>query len=134
MYGHVNKACCLKLLSYFLGPLAALHLLLATRSLGSVYIFVHLLFVSFLQAGLIKMGAKFAPCMRVDNNLKAVLEEERRNESKTGCCVKSDGSGCIQTSQQECSVSLEMSAVNKIFQRIQNKCMYEARVIDVREK
>lgn len=55
------------------------------------------------QAGLIKMGAKFAPCMRVDNNLKAVLEEERRNESKTGCCVKSDGSGCIQTSQQECS-------------------------------
>lgn len=55
------------------------------------------------QAGLIKMGAKFAPCMRTDRNLEMVLDEERRNESETGCCVKSDGSGCIQTSQKECS-------------------------------
>lgn len=52
------------------------------------------------------MGAKFAPCMRVDSKLQDVLQDERRNESDTGCCVKSDGSGCIQTSQKECSVSL----------------------------
>lgn len=51
------------------------------------------------------MGAKFAPCMRTDKKLVRVLQEERRNESETGCCVKSDGSGCIQTSQSECSVS-----------------------------
>ena len=50
------------------------------------------------------MGAKFAPCMRPDKNLQKVLEEERRNESETGCCIKSDGSGCIQTSQKACSV------------------------------
>ena len=55
------------------------------------------------------MGAKFAPCMRLDDNLKRVLEEERRNESETGCCVKSDGSGCIQASQKECSVRFFMS-------------------------
>ena len=52
------------------------------------------------------MGAKFAPCMRPDKNLLKVLEEERRNESETGCCIKSDGSGCIQTSQAKCSVSI----------------------------
>ncbi|KAK2564062.1 Inactive rhomboid protein 1 [Acropora cervicornis] len=56
------------------------------------------------QAGLIKMGAKFAPCMRLDDNLRRVLEEERRIENETGCCVKSDGSGCIQTSQKACSI------------------------------
>lgn len=52
------------------------------------------------------MGAKFAPCMRVDSRLQDVLKDERRNEINTGCCVKSDESGCIQTSQKECSVSL----------------------------
>ncbi|KAM7438854.1 hypothetical protein ABFA07_011688 [Porites harrisoni] len=55
------------------------------------------------QRGLIRMGAKFAPCMRVDSKLQDVLQEERRNETDTGCCIKSDGSGCIQTSQKECS-------------------------------
>ena len=50
------------------------------------------------------MGAKFAPCMRTDKLLVEVLQEEKRNESETGCCVKSDGSGCIQTSQSDCSV------------------------------
>ena len=62
-------------------------------------------FCFVLQAGLIKMGAKFAPCMRTDRRLQAVLAEEKRNESETGCCVKSDDSGCIQTSKEECSVS-----------------------------
>lgn len=51
------------------------------------------------------MGAKFAPCMRSDKRLKEVLAEEKKYESETGCCVKSDDSGCIQTSQKECSVS-----------------------------
>lgn len=51
------------------------------------------------------MGAKFAPCMRSDKRLKEVLAEEKKYESETGCCVKSDDSGCIQTSEKECSVS-----------------------------
>lgn len=55
------------------------------------------------QAGLIKMGAKFAPCMRSDKRLQEVLLEEKRNETEAGCCVKSDDSGCITTSEKECS-------------------------------
>ena len=65
----------------------------------------HCFLSNLLQAGLIKMGAKFAPCMRLDDNLRRVLEEERRIENETGCCVKSDDSGCIQTSRKACSVS-----------------------------
>ena len=66
---------------------------------------IHCCYYFYSQAGLIKMGAKFAPCMRSDRKLEEALAEERRNESTTGCCVKSDGSGCIQTTQKECSVS-----------------------------
>lgn len=55
------------------------------------------------QAGLIKMGAKFAPCMRWDKRLQEKLSEEKRNESEAGCCVKSDDSGCMTTTQKECS-------------------------------
>ncbi|XP_020605448.1 inactive rhomboid protein 1-like isoform X2 [Orbicella faveolata] len=57
------------------------------------------------QAGLIKMGAKFAPCMRSDKRLKELLAEDKKFESDTGCCVKSDDSGCIQTSEKECSTA-----------------------------
>ena len=57
------------------------------------------------QAGLIKMGAKFAPCMRSDKRLKELLADYKKKESETGCCVKSDESGCIQTTEKECSVS-----------------------------
>ncbi|XP_078347167.1 inactive rhomboid protein 1-like isoform X1 [Oculina patagonica] len=55
------------------------------------------------QAGLIKMGAKFAPCMRSDKRLQEVLADDKTYERQTGCCVKSDNSGCITTSQKECS-------------------------------
>ena len=63
------------------------------------------LFCFVLQAGLIKMGAKFAPCMRSDKRLRGVLLGDNAFERETGCCVKSDDSGCIQTSEKECSVS-----------------------------
>ncbi|XP_048575715.1 inactive rhomboid protein 1 isoform X2 [Nematostella vectensis] len=52
---------------------------------------------------LIHLGAKFAPCMRKDNLLYETLEKERLDESKTGCCIKTDNSGCMQTSRTECS-------------------------------
>lgn len=51
------------------------------------------------------MGAKFAPCMRSDKRLQQVLAEDKKYENETGCCVKSDKSGCIQTTEKECSVS-----------------------------
>ena len=52
------------------------------------------------------MGAKFAPCMRSDKRLQEELAEDKSYEYNTGCCVKSDNSGCIQTSEKECLVSL----------------------------
>lgn len=60
------------------------------------------------------MGAKFAPCMRSDKRLQEVLLEEKRNETEAGCCVKSDDSGCITTSEKECSVSYVSLQLGKI--------------------
>ncbi|XP_020899399.1 inactive rhomboid protein 1 isoform X2 [Exaiptasia diaphana] len=54
------------------------------------------------QEALIHLGAKFAPCMRNDKLLVRALEREREEESKTGCCIKTDNSGCIQTSRLDC--------------------------------
>ncbi|XP_031554181.1 inactive rhomboid protein 1-like isoform X2 [Actinia tenebrosa] len=55
------------------------------------------------HAALIHLGAKFAPCMRHDKLLTEALERERYEEVKSGCCIKTDGSGCIQSSPSNCS-------------------------------
>ncbi|XP_055360461.1 inactive rhomboid protein 1 isoform X3 [Betta splendens] len=54
---------------------------------------------------LIHLGAKFSPCMRQDEEIHALMRESRERERETGCCVRNDRSGCLQTSQEECSVS-----------------------------
>ena len=64
-----------------------------------------LIFV-FFQEALIHLGAKFAPCMRNDKLLNEVLEHEREEEERSGCCIKTDGSGCIQSSPSNCSVRI----------------------------
>lgn len=55
------------------------------------------------QADLIHLGAKYSPCMRKDPNLVAVLEKDRADERESGCCVRDDGSGCVQTLPSFCS-------------------------------
>ncbi|KAK3090651.1 hypothetical protein FSP39_013404, partial [Pinctada imbricata] len=55
------------------------------------------------QQNLIHLGAKYSPCMRKDPNLEAVLKLDRDEERMTGCCVRDDGSGCVQTIQRKCS-------------------------------
>lgn len=54
-------------------------------------------------ADLIHLGAKYAPCMRKDRNIYEEIIRERRSEKFTGCCIRNDESGCVQTTQQRCS-------------------------------
>ena len=63
--------------------------------------------VCWWQADLIHMGAKYSPCMRKDENIERALSEDRAEEKDTACCVNNDGSGCVQSTKAECSVSLQ---------------------------
>uniref|UniRef100_A0A8D3A792 Inactive rhomboid protein n=1 Tax=Scophthalmus maximus TaxID=52904 RepID=A0A8D3A792_SCOMX len=55
---------------------------------------------------LIHLGAKFSPCMRRDQEIQKLIQEKRARESESGCCVRNDRSGCLQTLQEECSSTL----------------------------
>ncbi len=58
-------------------------------------------------ADLVRLGAKFAPCMRRDDAVTdSRREEEERERSRSGCCVRNDRSGCVQTTQDGCSRTL----------------------------
>jgi hypothetical protein len=62
--------------------------------------------VFFLQADLIHMGAKYSPCMRDDENVRRAILNLKAIENETACCVLNDGSGCVQTVEEKCSVSI----------------------------
>ncbi|XP_076025750.1 inactive rhomboid protein 1 isoform X2 [Genypterus blacodes] len=55
---------------------------------------------------LIHLGAKFSPCMRQDPEIQELIRDKRALERESGCCVRNDRSGCLQTSQEECSSTL----------------------------
>ncbi|CAL8309742.1 unnamed protein product [Boreogadus saida] len=55
---------------------------------------------------LIHLGAKFSPCMRQDKEVHQLIQEKRARERGSGCCVRNDRSGCLQTPQDECSTTL----------------------------
>jgi len=46
---------------------------------------------------LIRLGAKYSPCMRADPKIEEYLQHERNIEKESACCVRNDNSGCIQT-------------------------------------
>ncbi|KDR07543.1 inactive rhomboid protein 1 isoform X2 [Zootermopsis nevadensis] len=54
-------------------------------------------------ADLIHLGAKFAPCMRKDAKIIREIEKGREKERETACCIRNDDSGCVQSSQADCS-------------------------------
>ena len=60
--------------------------------------------VALLQEDLVHLGARYSMCMRNDTNLEDVLKDEKRAVRRSACCVQNDGSGCLQTSQDDCSV------------------------------
>ncbi|XP_067432249.1 inactive rhomboid protein 1 isoform X6 [Thunnus thynnus] len=55
---------------------------------------------------LIHLGAKFSPCMRQDREIHQLIQEKRDRERESGCCVRNDRSGCLQTLQEDCSSTL----------------------------
>ncbi|XP_078134569.1 inactive rhomboid protein 1 [Sander vitreus] len=57
---------------------------------------------------LIHLGAKFSPCMRQDQEIHKMIQEKRARERESGCCVRNDRSGCLQTLQEECSSTLAL--------------------------
>eukprot|EP00795_Rhopilema_esculentum_P009388 gene9388-17092_t len=57
------------------------------------------------QEDLIRLGAKYAPCMRRDKLLFRTLDAEKVIENRTGCCVQTYYTGCIQTLREDCMTS-----------------------------
>lgn len=57
-------------------------------------------------ADLIHLGAKFAPCMRKDAKIMKEIEKGREKERETACCIRNDDSGCVQSSQADCSKTI----------------------------
>ncbi|XP_061086934.1 inactive rhomboid protein 1 isoform X2 [Conger conger] len=55
---------------------------------------------------LIHLGAKFSPCMRQDQQVHDLIQEKMEKERNSACCVRNDQSGCVQTSEDECSTTL----------------------------
>lgn len=66
---------------------------------------VNLYLKVFHQRGsLIHLGAVYAPCMRRDRGILQLIEESNVKENEeSGCCVRNDGSGCLQTTVRHCS-------------------------------
>ena len=60
------------------------------------------------QQALVILGALYAPCMRKDKKLfDAINEDHQRERDESGCCVRRDGSGCVQIDNpdEDCPVS-----------------------------
>ncbi|CAH1794931.1 unnamed protein product [Owenia fusiformis] len=58
------------------------------------------------QADLIHLGAKYSPCMRPDTHVVNAIAYDRNKENNTACCIRNDGSGCVQSSRAGCSETL----------------------------
>ncbi|KAM7540708.1 hypothetical protein Aperf_G00000044894 [Anoplocephala perfoliata] len=58
------------------------------------------------QADLVRMGARFSPCMRFDQTLNRVVVEAQKSwDRKSGCCINKRDGTCYQTSRLFCSRS-----------------------------
>ena len=58
-------------------------------------------------ADLIHLGAKYSPCMRQDVSIEAQnVMRNNKQANSTGCCVRNDNSGCLQTYEEQCSTQL----------------------------
>ncbi|RWS27945.1 inactive rhomboid protein 1-like protein [Leptotrombidium deliense] len=63
--------------------------------------------VDYMQPANLFIGpSAFSPCMRTDKLVFDAIQKERIAENKTGCCIRNDESGCVQTSEQKCSTLL----------------------------
>ncbi|CAH8584569.1 unnamed protein product [Schistosoma rodhaini] len=59
------------------------------------------------QTDLVRLGARFPPCMRFDPILHdSVIKRQKKFDRASGCCVRNDGGGCYQTHREVCSRTL----------------------------
>ncbi|ETN82150.1 peptidase, S54 family, partial [Necator americanus] len=105
--------CIVSLLSYGLGPAGwervemkeeVIDVSLALRQVS--YFEPVNLWIGPRFADLIRLGAKYSPCMRREPGLWKLINEERVKENATGCCVFNDRTGCYQTGQSSCPRTL----------------------------
>ncbi|CAL8105385.1 unnamed protein product [Calicophoron daubneyi] len=53
---------------------------------------------------LVRLGARFAPCMRHDPIIQRdIIDRQRAADRLSGCCIRNDGGGCYQTKRAGCS-------------------------------
>jgi hypothetical protein len=55
-------------------------------------------------ADLIRLGAKYTPCIRTHDEVKSRYEKQAILESMSGCCIDSTTGRCMQTLSQQCLV------------------------------
>ncbi|XP_065079732.1 inactive rhomboid protein 1-like [Ochlerotatus camptorhynchus] len=53
---------------------------------------------------IVHLGAKYGACMRRDSRISDVIAKTRKHERETACCIRNDDSGCVQSSQADCSM------------------------------
>ncbi|WAQ96006.1 RHDF1-like protein [Mya arenaria] len=58
------------------------------------------------SADLIHLGAKYSPCMRMDQGIQKGLDKDLEQERNSACCIRDDGSGCYQSVESTCSKTL----------------------------
>jgi hypothetical protein len=60
------------------------------------------------SSDLVHLGGNFAGCMRRDMKVLDLIAKTRRQEPRqereTACCIRNNDSGCVQSSQADCSV------------------------------
>ena len=56
------------------------------------------------SADLIRLGAKYTPCMRTHDEVKSRYERQARLEAMSGCCIDLITNRCMQTLSQQCLV------------------------------
>ncbi|XP_058055682.1 inactive rhomboid protein 1-like [Anopheles bellator] len=62
------------------------------------------IWIGLRSADLIHLGAKYGACMRRDAKIMDVVSRTRKHERETACCIRNDDSGCVQSSQADCSI------------------------------
>ncbi|MBN3276838.1 RHDF1 protein, partial [Polyodon spathula] len=70
------------------------------------YVYQENFWIGPSSEALIHLGAKFSPCMRQDQQVHRLIQKKREQEKHSACCVRNDRSGCVQTSEEECSSTL----------------------------
>eukprot|EP00730_Choanoeca_flexa_P002846 TRINITY_DN11201_c0_g1_i10.p1 TRINITY_DN11201_c0_g1~~TRINITY_DN11201_c0_g1_i10.p1 ORF type:complete len:458 (+),score=59.67 TRINITY_DN11201_c0_g1_i10:72-1445(+) len=61
------------------------------------------LFIGVRRHVLIRLGAMYAPCMRRDDRLKALVKQQRTLAENMGCCTHSAGQYCYVSTPDECT-------------------------------